>query len=98
MAKKQSNNTQQATGKVLVSIGDLYLSASIPFFFLTFMYMGFSEIKDPSYINDSIIFLVIAIVITSIGVNKKSIEMHGMSAGKYFFSPKFRKYVTKDMK
>ena len=96
MAKKKSSKVPVKAVKL--SIGDLYLSASIPFFFLTFLYMGFSKIKDQAYINDAIIFFVIAIGITSFGINKKSKETHGVSAGKYFFSPKFKEYMTKQMK
>lgn len=98
-SKKSTSRTKaQPIQKITVGIGDLYLSASIPFFFLTFLYMGFSQIRDPSYINDALIFFVIAMAITAIGINKKSKETHGLPAGRYFFSPKFKKYMTKDMK
>ena len=69
-----------------VTIGDMYLSSSIPFFFLTFLYMGFSRIRDPGLIVHSIIFFIIAIFISAVGINKKSSELHGVSAGRYFFS------------
>ena len=84
MPKKAQKNLP--ISMVHVTIGDMYLSSSIPFFFLTFLYMGFSRIRDPGLIVHSIIFFIIAIFISAIGINRKSAELHGMSAGRYFFS------------